>query len=159
MDEKYWEERSGGMWLQNPFKENFIKDEGELDEDALNSFLKESRFKFPETYIEFLKKHNGMEVDKNFTFYNSNGTQVTTTVPLVLPFGRALKLYKEMQESKSAKKAYFPIALTPTKFHFFMLKAKGKDAGKIFEYDGLMGEIPLAFENIEAFFDILGIEI
>lgn len=159
MDEKYWEERSGGMWMQNPFKENFKKREGALDEDAFDEFLKESRFRFPDAYVEFLKKYNGMEVDKTVTFFNGNGTEVTTTVPLILPFGQALELYRSMQSSGKAKKTYFPIALTPTKFHVFMIKAKGKDAGKVYEYDGLMGETPLAFESIEGFFGILGINI
>ncbi len=157
MDEKYWEERSGGLWLQNPFRETFVKREGALDESALDEFIKEQKFRFPDAYIEFLKKHNGMEVDKRFTFHNGNGTEVTTTVPLVLPFGQALELFRYLQDSKITGKTYFPIALTPTKFHLFLIKAKGKDAGKVFEYDGLMRETPLAFESIEAFFRVLGI--
>ncbi len=159
MDEKYWKNRSGGMWLENPFKETFVKREGALDEEALEAFLKESRFKFPDVYIAFLKKYNGLETDKSFTFYNSNGTEVTTTVPLVLPFGQALEKHREMQSEKKGKKTFFPVALSPNKFHLFMIKAKGKDCGKIYEYDGLMGEMPMAFENIEAFFRVLGIEV
>ncbi len=159
MDEKYWEERSGGMWIQNPFRENFIKREGSLDEEAFEEFLRESRFRFPDAYVDFLRKYNGVEVDKTITFYNSNGTEVTTSVPLILPFGQALELYRNMQSTGKAKKTYFPIALTPTKFHVFMIKAKGKDAGKIYEYDGLMGDNPLAFDSVEGFFGILGISI
>ncbi len=158
MDEKYWESRSGGMWLENPFKETFVKTEGDLDEAAFQEFIKESRFKFPDAYIDFLKKHNGMEADKTIVFFNGNGIEVTTTVPLVLPFGQALEKYRQMQNEKKAKKTFFPIALTPTKFHVFMIKAKGKDAGKIYEYDGLMSETALAFESIEAFFSVLGMK-
>lgn len=35
-----------------------------------------------------------------------------------------------------------------------MLKVKGINKGKVYEFDGIMNEVTLAFEDIESFFSV-----
>lgn len=67
--------------------------------------------------------------------------------------------FESLQEIKKTQSSYWPIALTPTKFHIHLLKVKGENKGKIYEFDGLMNEINLEFEDIETFFELVGISI
>ncbi len=159
MDNLYWEKRSNGLWLKNDDREHFVKQEQNLNESEFNQFIDTHKFVFPETYIHFLKKYNGLEVDKKITYTNSFGTKVTTIVPLILPFHQAIPYFERLQDYKKAKLNYFPIALTPSQFHAFLLKVKGIHKGRIYEFDGIMNEIPMAFDSIEDFLNILNISI
>ncbi len=40
-----------------------------------------------------------------------------------------------------------------------MLKVKGVNKGKVYEFDGIMNEVTLAFEDIDSFFQLVGIHI
>ena len=156
-DKLYWEKRYNGAYLQNPDKEHFIKKEKELDIERFTHFVDEWGFEFPELYVDFLKKYNGIEIDKEFTYLDSRGTKKISTIPLVLPFGQAIPIFESMQGIKKAKNVFFPIAITPVPISFYTLKVKGKNKGKIYEY--FDESMILCFDSIDAFFDILGIEI
>lgn len=157
MDKSYWEQRSNGLWLENDIREQFVKIEQEFDEEVFDLFAKNNKFTFPQAYMDFLKKHNGLEVDKTIIYNNARGTRVTTIVPIILPFEQAMPYYEILQEHKKTKNNYWPIALTPTKFHIYLLKVKGVNKGKIYEFDGLWNDITVEFEDIESFFKLLEI--
>ena len=159
MDISYWEQRSNGLWLENDIREQFVKIEQEFDEETFDSFAKNNKFTFPQTYINFLKKYNGVEVDKTIVYHNTRGTRITMIVPIVLPFEQAMPYYERLQEIKKNKSGYWPIALTPTKFHIYLLKVKGVNKGKIYKFEGLMNDVTLEFEDIETFFKLLEIDI
>ena len=79
MDVSYWERRS--FW----------------------HVCKKNKFTFPQTYIDFLKKYNGIEVDKKIVYHNARGTRITTIVPIVLPFEQAMPYFESLQEIKKHK--------------------------------------------------------
>lgn len=122
-------------------------------------FAKNNKLTFPQTYINFLRKYNGVEVDKTIVYHNARGTRITTIVPLVLPFKQAMPYYERLQEIKKTQNNYWPIALSPTKFHIHLLKVKGVNKGKIYEFDGIMNDVTVEFEDIEAFFELVGINM
>lgn len=159
MDISYWEKRSNGLWLENDNREQFVKTELEFNEEAFESIVQQNKFIFPQTYINFLKDYNGAEVDKRIVYKNARGTNITTTIPLVLPFGQAIPYFERLQELKKAKVSYWPIALTPSKFSCYLLKVKGVNKGKIYKFDGIMNEVTLEFEDVETFFRLVGIHI
>ena len=103
MDISYWEQRSNGLWLENDNRELFVKIEQEFNEEAFESFIQQNKFVFPHTYVNFLKKYNGVEVDKRIVYKNARGTNITTIIPLVLPFEQAMSYFERLQELKKAK--------------------------------------------------------
>lgn len=157
VDKSYWEKRYNGAYLQNPDKERFVKKEKELDIERFTHFADEWGFEFPKLYVDFLKKYNGIEIDKEFTYFDCRGTKNTSTIPLVLPFGQAIPIFEFMQSINKAKNVFFPIAITPVSISFYALKVKGKNKGKIYEY--FDESMILCFDSIDEFFDILGIDI
>ena len=159
MDISYWEQRSNGLWLKNENREHFVKKEHEFNEEEFKLFAEKNKFVFPETYVNFLKKYNGIEIDKHLSFKNSHGSEISTIVPLVIPFKQAMPYFERLQEHKKARNNYWPIALKPTEYGCFLLKVKGLNKGKIYMFDGIMNEITIAFENIETFFNLLDINI
>lgn len=159
MDILYWEQRSNGLWLENDIREHFVKKEQEFNEEIFKTFVLENKFIFPQKYIDFLKKYNGIEVDKTIIYKNTRGTNITTTIPIVLPFEQAMPYFERIQEIKKAKTGYWPIALTPSKFICYLLKVKGVNKGKVYKFDGIMNEVTLEFEDIETFFQLVGILI
>ena len=161
MDEKYWETRDNGLYLDNPNREHFVKKEGELDIPSFEAFVSEHKFVFPETYISFLKKYNGLESNKKLYFSFVSGTKVDVIVPLVLPFGQAVKEFVVLREHPKVKENYFPIAETTSAYMSIMLKVKGRNKGRIYFFDGIrhMVDMIADYESIGNFLGALDINI
>lgn len=161
MDDKYWETRHNGLYKDNPIREHFVKKEGELDIPAFEAFASEHKFVFPETYISFLKKYNGLESDKRLNFNFVSGTKADVIVPLVLPFGQAVEEFEVLRGHPKVKENYFPIAETPSAYMSIMLKVKGRNKGRIYFFDGIrqMVDMIADYEDIGDFFSALDISI
>jgi hypothetical protein len=161
MDEKYWETRDNGLYKNNPNREHFVKREGALDIPAFEAFISEHKFVFPDAYISFLKKYNGLETDKKLYFRFVSDTKVDVIVPLVLPFGQAVKEFEVLRGHPKVKENYFPVAETTSAYMTIMLKVKGRNKGKIYFFDGIRHMIDMIadYEDIKDFFGALEISI
>ena len=161
MDEEYWLTRDNGLYKDNPNREHFVKREGELDISAFEAFISEHKFVFPETYISFLKKYNGVEADKKLYFSFISGTKADVSVPLVLPFGEAVKEFEVLRGHAKVKENYFPIARTASAYMGIMLKVKGRNKGKIFFFDGIRQTVDMIadYDGIDDFFKALDISV
>lgn len=159
MDNKYWEKRYNGCYLNNDSKEQFIKEEQPFCESEFNEFISANKFLIPEIYIKFLRKYNGLEIDRKLSYTNSSGAEITMIIPIVLPFNQAIYYFKRLQEHKRTKSNFFPVALTSSSFHIFLLKVKGINKGKVYLFDGIMNDVSKSFNSIDEFFRNLEIDI
>lgn len=161
MDDKYWASRYDGKYKEDKNRDFYVKTEGELDIKAFDAFVSKYRFFFPEAYVEFLKKYNGMEVDRKVYTVLKNGAKFDGLTPLVLPFGQAEKIFDVLCQNDLLKYNYFPVAVLSASpySHCFLIKGKNRNRGKIYYFDKIMSICEVAFDTIEEFFKALDINI
>ena len=124
----------------------------EYSEKEFKKFIIDNSMNISIDYIDFMKKYNGLVVDKTIEMRDlKSNIRISVITPLILSYKKVVKMYAEIQSVKKLSKNYIPIVLTTNKRIYFVIKVKSKNVGEVFLYDGIMNDLHCVSKDFKSF--------